>query len=128
MVVVAVKEALLQDEHGDDVNYIYKMVLVVATCKTDFANFILASFYLHPDDVEHTANFCFHREDEENIAIFSLDVEHIANFSLAICLCPKDAEHIANFSLAICLCPEGAEPTSACTWRMWRTLSTSAWM
>ncbi len=41
----------LQEEHGDDLNY--KMVLVVAMCKTDIAS--LASFCLHSEDAEHTS-------------------------------------------------------------------------
>ncbi len=82
MLVNTVKRGPVQEEHGDDLDY--KMVLVVAMCKTDITNFSLASFCLHPEDAEHTANFSLQLEDVENIANFSLNVEHIANLSLAI--------------------------------------------
>ena len=53
-----------------------------------------------------------HLKDVENIVNFCLDVEHIANFSLAsFCLRPEDVEHIANF----------------CAQRTWSTLPISAW-
>ncbi len=56
---------------------------------------------MHRKDAEHTANFCLHPEDVENIANFSLDVKHIATFSLAsFCLHPEDAEHTTNLNLA----------------------------
>ena len=47
-----------------------------------------------------------HPEDAENIANFSLDVEHIVDFSLQ----PEDAEHIVNLPLAtFCLQQEDTE-------------------
>ncbi len=101
MVVNTMKCGPLQEKPGDDLDY--KMVLVVATCKTDIANFSLANLCLHPEDAEHTANFCLHPEDAEHTANFCLhpeDAEHTANFILApSCLLPGDVEHIANFSL-----------------------------